>query len=167
VHPADGVPDAAAGQRQRRGGRLGVPVRLGAGLVGTGAVLGRGRAVPRAGGRRGPFGARVGAGVRTTGYTDFLTELFRNPLDAGYAEAARRRAAGPSPRGQVRTGRAARALVFVLIGFLFTVAWQYAVAAQPGTNKARAGLVADVKSRRAEADDLQRQANRLRDDVVK
>ena len=102
------------------------------------------------------------------GYTDFLTELFRNPLDAGYAEAANRRAAGPPPPPrQVRAGRAARALVFALIGFLLTVAWQYAVAAQPGTSKARAGLVADVKARRAEADDLQRQADRLRDDVVK
>jgi len=102
------------------------------------------------------------------GYTDFLTELFRNPLDAGYAEAARRRAAGPPPPPrQVRAGRAARAFVFALIGFLLTVAWQYAVAAQPGTSKARAGLVADVKARRAEADDLQRQADRLRDDVVK
>jgi uncharacterized protein YlxW (UPF0749 family) len=99
---------------------------------------------------------------------DFLTELFRQPLDPGYAEAARRRAEGPPPAPwRVRSERFGRLLVFALIGFLLTVAYQYAVAAKPDTSKARAGLVSDVKARRAQTDDLQRQADELREQVVK
>jgi uncharacterized protein YlxW (UPF0749 family) len=97
---------------------------------------------------------------------DFLTEMFRNPLDAGYAQAAARRARqGPgTPRGRA-AGRAGRALALVLTGFLLAVAYQQTVAAQPDSSRARAGLVADVRNRQAEADALQRSADALRDQV--
>jgi uncharacterized protein YlxW (UPF0749 family) len=97
---------------------------------------------------------------------DFLTEMFRNPLDAGYAEAAQRRVRlGPdSPRRRL-LGRTARGVVLVATGFLLAVAYQQTVAARPESAKERDGLVANVKSRQAEADKLQRQADTLRDQV--
>ncbi|MEN3303896.1 MAG: hypothetical protein V7603_98 [Micromonosporaceae bacterium] len=97
---------------------------------------------------------------------DFLTEMFRNPLDAGYAEAASRRARqGPGSPRRRGAGRAARAAVLVATGFLLAVAYQQTVAAQPESARARDGLVADLKNRQAEADQLQQQANTLRDQV--
>ncbi len=98
---------------------------------------------------------------------DFLTELFRNPLDPGYAQAARKRASGaPAPSG-VRRGSAlaGRLAALVVIGFLLAVAYHVAVAAQPEASRARAGLVADVRARRTITDDMQRRADKLRDQV--
>ena len=99
---------------------------------------------------------------------DFLTEMFRNPLDAGYAEAAARRAErGPdSVRGRV-SGRLARAVVLMATGFLLVVAYHQTQAAQPESSRVRAGLVTDVHSRQHETDQLQRQADRLRDEVAR
>ncbi len=107
------------------------------------------------------------AGARDSA-TDFLTVLFREPLDPGYARAARRQAdAVPRPRWRVRSARGIRLLVLVLIGFLLMTAYQHAVAATPGTTKAHERLVSDVKARRAQTDELQQQADRLREDVVR
>jgi uncharacterized protein YlxW (UPF0749 family) len=100
--------------------------------------------------------------------SDFLLEMFRNPLDAGYAEAARRRAErGPDSPGRRLTGRAARGVVLLATGFLLVVAYHQTVAAQPESSRVRAGLVSDVRNRQHEADLLQQQADRLRDDVAK
>jgi uncharacterized protein YlxW (UPF0749 family) len=99
---------------------------------------------------------------------DFLTELFRNPLDPGYAQAARRRAArgGPAPTGLRRGGPlGARMVALVVIGFLLAVAYHSAVTSQPETSRARAGLVADVRARRSSTDDLQKRADKLREQV--
>jgi uncharacterized protein YlxW (UPF0749 family) len=97
---------------------------------------------------------------------DLLIDLFRAPLDPGYAEAAHRRATQPPPpRWRVVSGRGAVAVSFVVIGFLFAVAYHHAVAAEPGTSKAHGDLVTDVKNRRAQADELQKRAEQLRDDV--
>jgi uncharacterized protein YlxW (UPF0749 family) len=99
---------------------------------------------------------------------DFLTELFRAPLDPGYAAAARRRAARgtPPPTGVRRAGEVGlRITALVVIGFLLAVAYQFAAAAQPETSRARAGLVADVKARRASTDQLQKKADQLREQV--
>src|SRR5207247_8305356 len=94
---------------------------------------------------------------------DFLTDLFRDPLDPGYAAAARRRAGRPEPPPWRRAGGGgARAVVLILIGFLLTVAYQYAMRARPATSQARASLVSDVKDRRAQTDELQRRADALR-----
>ncbi len=99
---------------------------------------------------------------------DFLTELFRNPLDPGYAQAARRRAArgGPAPTGLRRGGPfGVRMTALVVIGFLLAVAYHSAVTSQPETSRARAGLVADVRARRTSTDDLQKRADKLREQV--
>jgi uncharacterized protein YlxW (UPF0749 family) len=104
----------------------------------------------------------------TTPSPDFLTDLFRDPLDPGYAAAARRRAGQPPPpRWRHTGGGALRVAVLVLIGFLLTVAYQYAVRSKPATSQARAGLVADVRERRAQTDRLQREADSLRREVAR
>jgi uncharacterized protein YlxW (UPF0749 family) len=92
---------------------------------------------------------------------DLLGELFRNPLDPGYAAAAERRGDRPPPR----SGRWLTATAMLAIGFLLTMAYHQAVAAAPGTTKARSDLVADVRARQRTADDLQRRAADLRDQV--
>ncbi len=100
--------------------------------------------------------------------TDYLAEMFRNPLDPGYAEAARRRAQqGPPSPARRNAGRAARAAVLVITGFLLVMAYHQTAAAQPESSRARAGLVTDVRSRQHEADLLQQQADRLRDTVAR
>ena len=98
--------------------------------------------------------------------SDFLTEMFRNSLDAGYAEAARRRAErGPDLPRRRLTGRAGRGIVLVATGFLLMIAYHQTVAGQPESSRVRAGLVADVRQRQQETDQLQQQADRLRDAV--
>jgi uncharacterized protein YlxW (UPF0749 family) len=99
---------------------------------------------------------------------DFLTEMFRNPLDAGYAEAAARRAErGPGTRRARVVGRLARTVVLVATGFLLVVAYHQTVATQPESSRVRAGLVTDVHNRQHETDQLQQQADRLREDVAR
>ncbi len=94
---------------------------------------------------------------------DFLTELFRDPLDAAYAAAAKRRAKrGPEPAWSRLSGRAAGLLSVVAVGFLFAVAYRHVVAAEPEITRTRAGLVSEVHAKQAETDDLQRRAEELR-----
>jgi uncharacterized protein YlxW (UPF0749 family) len=98
--------------------------------------------------------------------SDFLTEMFNNPLDAGYAEAVRRRAErGPDSLRRRVTGLIARALVLVATGFLLMVAYHQTVTGQPESSRVRAGLLADVRNRQQETDRLQQQADQLRDEV--
>src|SRR5207302_160556 len=101
VHPAVGVPRPAAGARQRGVGAGGRSDRLGPRLVGDRAVLARRRPLLGADGGRGPRRPRPkGPGMTGGGLSpDFLTDLFRDPLDPGYAAAARRRASRPEPPG--------------------------------------------------------------------
>jgi uncharacterized protein YlxW (UPF0749 family) len=97
---------------------------------------------------------------------DFLTELFRNPLDPGYADAAARQAreGAPRPRSRLMTGVAA--LTLVALGFLLAVAYQQTVAAEPAASNARQTLVDQVQNRRAEAAELQQHADQLRAEVA-
>lgn len=101
--------------------------------------------------------------------SDFLTELFRSPLDPGYAQAARRRVPGaPEPSGWRRGAPlGVRVAALVAIGFLLAVSYQYAVASQPEASRAKAGLVADVRARRDTTASLQERADKLRDDVLR
>jgi uncharacterized protein YlxW (UPF0749 family) len=98
---------------------------------------------------------------------DFLTELFRNPLDPGYADAAARKA-----RGDGRTGAAKQvvsgitALTLVALGMLLVVAYQQTRADEPARSQARATLVDQVQSRRAANAELQQRADRLRAEVA-
>lgn len=99
---------------------------------------------------------------------DFLTELFRNPLDPSYAEAAaRREEAGPPARWRRATSQAVSAVTLVVVGLLLAVAYLQTVAEEPTRGKVRAGLVTQIKQREAQTDELQRRADRLRDEVAR
>ncbi|QOC91832.1 DUF881 domain-containing protein [Micromonospora craniellae] len=103
---------------------------------------------------------------RNRGFSpDFLTELFQNPLDPGYADAAARRA---------RTGKPARPgwsvgpitlVVVLLLGFLCAVAYRQTMAEEPGRAQARSGLVEQIKQRQGETDNLSVRADQLREEV--
>ena len=96
---------------------------------------------------------------------DFLTELFRNPLDPGYADAAARRArTGQPARPGWSVGPASLAVV-VLLGFLCVVAYRQTIAEEPGRAQARSGLVAQIKQRQGETDALSERADVLREEV--
>jgi len=98
---------------------------------------------------------------------DFLTELFQNPLDPGYADAAARKA-----RGAGRTGTPKRivsgisSLTLVALGFLLVVAYQQTTGDEPARSQARATLVDQVQSRRSSTAELQQRADRLRTEVA-
>ncbi|MEU8331863.1 DUF881 domain-containing protein [Micromonospora sp. NPDC048839] len=100
---------------------------------------------------------------------DFLTELFRNPLDPGYADAAaarRRSASTGSARGwRAWPARSVSLVVVVLLGFLFAVAYRQTMADEPGRAQARAGLVAQIKEREGTTDRLSTRADQLREEV--
>ncbi|MEE6260054.1 DUF881 domain-containing protein [Plantactinospora sonchi] len=103
---------------------------------------------------------------------DFLTELFRNPLDPGYAAAAEQRrrheAAGRVVVGWRRSSvRMVSVLTLVALGFLLTVAYRQTVAAEPSRSEARAGLAAQIRQREAENAALTSQAERLRAEVTR
>ncbi|MCW3818675.1 DUF881 domain-containing protein [Micromonospora sp. DR5-3] len=96
---------------------------------------------------------------------DFLTELFRNPLDPGYADAAAGRREGPPSRLRRLLARPVSLVVLVVIGFLFAVAYRETIAEEPSRAKARAGLIAEIKQREAETDRLTERADQLREEV--
>ncbi|GAB1691506.1 DUF881 domain-containing protein [Krasilnikovia sp. M28-CT-15] len=106
-------------------------------------------------------------GERRTFTPDFLTELFRNPLDPGYADAAARRAReGPRSAPRRRVISAVSALTLIGVGFLLVVAYQQTVADEPGRTKARAALAQQVQHRRGGTVALQNRADELRAEVA-
>jgi uncharacterized protein YlxW (UPF0749 family) len=108
-----------------------------------------------------------GGGERRTFTPDFLTELFRNPLDPGYAEAAARKARDGEPTGPRKgiTG-GITAVTMVAVGFLLVVAYQQTVADAPERSNARATLVNQVQNRRTATNGLQVRAEALRGEVT-
>lgn len=131
--------------------------------------------------------SRPGERERRHGFApDFLTELFQNPLEPGYAEAARRRAqrakdaAGTggnvdtdgtegagAPRGRVSASRVATLLVMAAIGFLLIVAYHQVLADEPARSRTREGLIEQINDRRAASDELGRRADQLRAEVAR
>lgn len=97
---------------------------------------------------------------------DFLTQLLRDPLDPAYAAAARRRAVrGPGSRLDRVASRAISLVAVAAVGFLFAVAYQQVVRAEPESSRTRTGLVKELRSRQATTDELTERAERLRDEV--
>ncbi|WP_179855247.1 DUF881 domain-containing protein [Actinoplanes atraurantiacus] len=98
---------------------------------------------------------------------DFLTELFRNPLDPGYADAAARKARDGEPTGTRKAvSSGVLAVTLVALGFLLVVAYQQTVADEPARTTARAELVEQVQKRRDETARLQERAEALGDEVA-
>ncbi|MGN9778970.1 DUF881 domain-containing protein [Micromonospora sp. H33] len=97
---------------------------------------------------------------------DFLTELFRNPLDPGYADAAERRREAPPSRWGHWSVRSVSLVVLVVLGFVFAVAYRQTVAEAPGRTQARQGLVEQIKQRETETDRLSERADQLRAEVA-
>jgi len=99
---------------------------------------------------------------------DFLTELFRHPLDPGYADAAARRAVvGPLTGWRSVVARVGTALTAAVVGVLLVLAYQQTVAQEPSRSQARAGLVEQVTHRQAETDELRRRVDELRVEVAR
>lgn len=100
--------------------------------------------------------------------SNLLTDLFREPLDSGYAAAARRRAEeGPPPAVGRRAARVARVVALGMTGFMLAVSYHHVVAGAEGNNQTRADLAAEVADRRAETDGLADRADDLRDEVAR
>jgi uncharacterized protein YlxW (UPF0749 family) len=124
----------------------------------------RGKLFPRLGARMSqPDGS---PGERREFNPDFLTELFRNPLDAGYADAAARRARDGGPPGRSRVMSGVAVLTVVALGFLLAVAYQQTVADEPAASNARQTLVDQVQNRRSETAEMQQEADQLRREVA-
>lgn len=99
---------------------------------------------------------------------DFLNNLFRNALDPGYADAARKRqAAGAPGRWEQVGGTMLRAVALALVGFLLAVGYLQAVAEKPERTKARAALAEQIAQRESRTDELARRAEQLRDKVAR
>jgi uncharacterized protein YlxW (UPF0749 family) len=97
-----------------------------------------------------------------------LAELMNNHLDAGYAAAAKRREVHQPPSSAARWARSVSTMVvLILIGAIMATAYREEVAKAPDAAEARAGLIDDVKRRSAAADDLQREADELREQVTR
>lgn len=102
---------------------------------------------------------------------DFLTALFRDPLDPAYAQAAEdKRNNPPLPRRHLAGRKAISLVVLVAIGFLFAVAYRQVVMDTPKRDKVRAELIAQIGEQKerttklaADAEALQAEVTRLRD----
>jgi uncharacterized protein YlxW (UPF0749 family) len=97
---------------------------------------------------------------------NFLLDLFNNPLDPGYGDAARRQAEfGPRPPWRRRGAYALKIITLVATGFLLAISYREVVISQPAENTAHAGLVTQVKDEQARTDALQQQDDKLRQQV--
>ena len=115
-----------------------------------------------------PARPQAGTEPARTYVPDFLIELFRNPLDPGYADAAARRAqVGPATGWRQGARRAVAAVTLVAVGFLLAVAYRQTMADEPSRSKARAGLVAQIKERESDVGRLQTRADVLRGEVAR
>lgn len=84
-----------------------------------------------------------------------LSEVFRRPLDPGYHEAARRKAAHPdAPVGRSRT--VGVLVLTVLLGLVVTAATLALRQPSPSAVEARALLLGQIKDETARADEAQR-----------
>lgn len=92
-----------------------------------------------------------------------LADLFRDSLDPGYGEAARRRGDAGRPPGRMR---AVTLVALVAVGLLLAVAYQQVVAEEPTRSQVREDLEEQIEARQAEAEQLRQQADQLREEVV-
>jgi uncharacterized protein YlxW (UPF0749 family) len=102
---------------------------------------------------------------------DFLTALFRDPLDPAYVQAAEdKRDKPPLPQWKVLSRKGIALICLVVIGFLFAVAYRQVARSAPEREKVRAGLITRINDEKerttklaAEAETLQAEVAMLRD----
>ncbi len=105
---------------------------------------------------------RVPPDQRPDASMTLLVEVMEKPLDAGYAEAARRRAAGEAPaRG---AGTLLLLLVAVLLGLMTVAAAQQLRAPSDGPS-ARELLEQEISERQQSADELRAQTVALNEEI--
>ncbi|KQR16138.1 DUF881 domain-containing protein [Cellulomonas sp. Leaf334] len=94
-----------------------------------------------------------------------LTEVYRRPLDPGYADAAARRAAGSEPR---RTRRSTVGLVALAIGLGLGATAATLALRQPTSSaqEARQLLESQIEQRSADADALQSDITTMSDEIA-
>jgi uncharacterized protein YlxW (UPF0749 family) len=111
---------------------------------------------------------RPPASERPAGHDHVLAGLFRDLLDTGYASGPDQAAAGRSPsRGApARSWQAIGLVAVLLLGLLLAVAYQQVVAEQPTRAQVRADLEAQIRDRQVDNQQLQEQAERLREEVA-
>ncbi|GAB4061298.1 DUF881 domain-containing protein [Catellatospora paridis] len=98
--------------------------------------------------------------------TDMLTDLFQDPLDGGYTDAARaRRERGPLPSATRWTRRGFTVVACVVIGVLLAVAYLQVVARAPARATTRTELIKDINRRTTDTDKLDQRAESLQDEV--
>ena len=93
-----------------------------------------------------------------------LIDLVTNTLDPGYAAAAERRGGQPARRWY---DRPAVALGCLLIGFLLVVAYVRTHRSAPEAARVHAGLVQRVRTAQHQADDLDRRARELEQQLAR
>jgi uncharacterized protein YlxW (UPF0749 family) len=98
---------------------------------------------------------------------NFLIDLFRDPLDPAYVDAADRKRQHPPSGWRATAGRAASLVTLLLVGVLLAVAYLQTVADEPSRSKVRSGLVAKIKEREERTSQLQQRAEGLRDEVAR
>lgn len=97
---------------------------------------------------------------------EFLTELFRDPLDPGYAAAAARRRAAGGAGAPRRGSRLLSWLTLVVVGAVLAVAWLQVVREEPTRTEVREDLEQQIHEREQETEALQTQAEELRAQVA-
>jgi uncharacterized protein YlxW (UPF0749 family) len=119
-----------------------------------------------------PRTVREGAGAfptsaaRRSPTVALIAEIVNVHLDPGYAEASRRRSEEP-PTIKVRRVRSAlTAIICLVLGAVLAIGYRQTVSAAPLAAQTRQTLLSDVDRRTAVADDLQRQADQLRQEVA-
>jgi len=98
---------------------------------------------------------------------DFLTALFRDPLDPAYVQAAEdKRNKPPPPPWKVLTRKVITLICLVVIGFLFAVAYLQVARDAPDREKVRAGLITRINQQKERTTKLAADAEALQDEVA-
>jgi uncharacterized protein YlxW (UPF0749 family) len=98
---------------------------------------------------------------------DFLTALFRDPLDPAYVQAAEdKRTKPPPPRWTVLSRKVIALVCLVVIGFLFAVAYQQVARDAPEREKVRAGLITRINEQKERTTKLNSDAEALQAEVA-
>ncbi|MFI5959883.1 DUF881 domain-containing protein [Cryptosporangium sp. NPDC051539] len=96
-----------------------------------------------------------------------LADLMNNHLDPGYAAAARRREIGEPPSGlATRTRGVLTVACAAAIGIILAIAYRETVATAPAAAVTRDALSAEIRRAQNHTDDLQRTADKRREQVA-